>query len=77
MNRLLSCLIVVGLVAAISACDKRDWMPTPKTGAGEVKQKVEEPVGAVDKRSRISFIDAIGQGAGPILNGVERPGGES
>jgi hypothetical protein len=77
MNRLLSCLIIVGLVVAISACDKREWMPTPKTGAGEVNQKAKEPVGAVEKRSRIRYTDAIGQDAGPILNGVERPSAAS
>lgn len=77
MRRLSSCLIVLGLAVAISACDKREWLPTPKTGAGEVEQQAKEPVGAVDKRSRIGFTDAIGQSAGPVQNRIERPSGAS
>jgi hypothetical protein len=37
MNRLLSWLIVLGLAVGISACDKKEGVPMPKTGAGEVK----------------------------------------
>ena len=52
MNRLLSWLIVLGLAVGISACDKKERVPLPKTGAGEVKQQAKEAVGAVEKRSR-------------------------
>jgi hypothetical protein len=75
MNRPLSWLIVLGLTVGISACDKKEGVPLPKTDAGEVKQQAKEPVGAVEKRSRIRFIDAIGQGAMLILHVIERRSG--
>jgi hypothetical protein len=42
MNRFLSCLIALGLAVGISACDKKERMPLPKTGASEVKQQAKE-----------------------------------
>jgi len=75
MNRPLSWLLVLGLTVGISACDKKVGVPLPKTDAGEVKQLAKEPVGAVKKRSRIRFIDTIGQGAMLIQHGIERRSG--
>lgn len=42
MNRLLSWLIVLGLALGISACAKKDGVPLPRTGAGEIKQQAKE-----------------------------------
>ena len=50
MNRPLSWLIVVGLAVGICACDKKDGVPMPKTGTGEVKRQAKEAVGAAEKR---------------------------
>ena len=75
MNRPLSWLIVLGLTVGISACDKKEKVPLPKTDAREIKQHAKEPVGAVEKRSRISLSDAIRQGAMPILHVIERRSG--
>ena len=75
MNRPLTWLIVLGLTVGISACDKKEGVPLPKTDAREVKQQAKEPVGAAEKRSRIRSIDAIGQGAMRILHVIERRSG--
>ncbi len=54
MNRLLSWLIVLGLAVGISACDKKEGVPMPKTGAREVKQQAKEAVGAVAKLAEMA-----------------------
>ena len=62
MNRLLSWLIVLGLAVGISACDKKEGVPLPKTGAGEVKQQAKEAVGAVGnaaKKEKDEFVAAV------------------
>lgn len=62
MNRLLSWLIVPGLAVGISACDKKERVPLPKTGAGEVKQQAREPVGAVEnaaKKEKNEFVATV------------------
>jgi hypothetical protein len=62
MNRLLSWLIVLGLALGISACDKKEGVPLPKTGAGEVKQQAKEVVGAVEnaaKQEKDEFVAAM------------------
>lgn len=62
MNRLLSWLIVLGLAVGISACDKKEKVPLPKTGAGEVKQQAKEAVGAVEnaaKKEKDEFVAAV------------------
>ena len=46
MQRVMSCLIVLGLVLDISACDKKERVPLPKTDAGKVEQKSREAVAA-------------------------------
>ncbi len=61
MNRLLSWLIVLGLAAGFSACDKKERVPLPKTGGGEVKQQAREAVGAVQnatKKEKDEFVAA-------------------
>jgi hypothetical protein len=52
MNRLLSWLIVLGLAVGISACDKKEGVPLPKTGTGELKQQAKEAVGAVENAAK-------------------------
>jgi hypothetical protein len=52
MNRLLSCAIVLGLTAGLSACDKKERMPLPRTAAGEIKQQAKEAVGAVEDSTK-------------------------
>lgn len=42
MNRPLSWLLVLGLTVGISACDKKEGVPLPKTDAGEVKQQAKD-----------------------------------
>ena len=62
MNRLLSWLIVLGLAVGLSACDKKEGVPLPKIGAGEVKQQAKEAVGAVEnaaKKEKDEFIAAV------------------
>lgn len=44
MNRLSLRLVVLGLVAAMAACDKKERVPLPRTGAGEVKQQAKEAI---------------------------------
>jgi hypothetical protein len=61
MNRLLSWLIVLALAAGISACDKKEGVPLPKTGAREVEQQAGEAVGAVEnaaKKEKDEFVAA-------------------
>ena len=56
-----SWLIVLGLAIGISACDKKEGVPLPKTGAGEVKQQAKEAVGAVEnaaKKEKDEFVAA-------------------
>lgn len=62
MNRLLLWLIVLGLVLGISACDKREGIPLPRIGAGEVKQQAREAAGAVEnaaKKEKDQFVAAV------------------
>ena len=62
MSRLLSWLIVLGLAVGISACDKKEGMPLPKTGAGEVKQQAKETVAAVEnaaKKEKDEFVATV------------------
>ena len=62
MNRLLSWLIVLGLAAGFSACDKKEAVPLPKTGGGEVKQQAKEAVGAVQdatKKEKDEFVATV------------------
>ena len=62
MNRLLSWLIVLGLASGMSACDRHDGVPLPRTGAGEVKQQAKELVGAVEntaKEDKDQFVAAV------------------
>jgi predicted small lipoprotein YifL len=41
MKRVLSWLIALGLVLGISACEKKESVPLPKTGASEFQQQRE------------------------------------
>jgi hypothetical protein len=59
MNLLLSWLIVPGLAVGISACDKKEGVPLPKTGAGEVKQQAKEAVGAVKNAAKKELPNAV------------------
>ncbi len=62
MNRFLSWLIVLGLAAGFSACDKKEGVPLPKTGGGEVTQQAKEVVGAVQnatKKEKDEFVAAV------------------
>jgi len=44
MKRVLSWLIALELVLGIAACDKKERVPLPKTGASEVKQQAKEVI---------------------------------
>ena len=62
MNRLLLWLLVTGLAASISACDKTEVTPLPRTGAGEVKQQAREAAGAVQNaaiKEKDAFVAAV------------------
>jgi hypothetical protein len=62
MNRLLSWLIVLALAAAVSACDKKEGVPLPKTGAGEGKQQAKDAIGAMEyaaKKEKDEFVAAV------------------
>ena len=62
MNRLLSWLLVPGLAAGISACDKTQVAPLPKMGAAEVKQQASEAVGTVQNaavKEKDAFVAAV------------------
>lgn len=62
MNRLLSWSIVLALAVGISACDKKEGVPLPKTGAGGVQQQAREVVGAVEnatKKEKDEFVAAV------------------
>jgi predicted amino acid racemase len=62
MNRLLSCLIVLGLATGLSACDKKEKVPLPKMAAGDIKQQAKLAVGAVEnaaKKEKDEFVAAV------------------
>jgi hypothetical protein len=48
MNRLLLWLIILGLGLGISACDKKETVPLPKTGAAEAKQQAKDRLDATN-----------------------------
>lgn len=52
MKRFLAWLIVPGLALSISACDKKERVPLPRVGAGEVKQQAKEAVGALENAAK-------------------------
>jgi hypothetical protein len=45
MKSVLSWLIALGLISGISACEKKERVPLPKTGASEIQKEGEEEVG--------------------------------